>query len=954
MARVRITKKVPKALSGLEMKMSAGLYGKGTNGNSQFRKNGHLEAGKISQQPTEVRDTLQPVSREDANLEAEKGETAMVNIDGIPAHFKIGGKRHSKGGTPLNLPDNSFIFSDTAKMVIKDPILIAQFGMVPKKSGYTPAEIAKKYDINKYRQLLADSNTDTIDTKTAEMMISNYNMKLAKLALIQESMKGFPQGIPVVAMPYISEMNMNPEEFTTTQGQQEEPDADMGVSKYGGGLYKAQKGVTKTPGFGDSFNTQPEEKFAKNYPGIYNAYRKALDSKKPDEMFKAANLIESQQTLQTPLYSLDMIPGTDADMFENLSETLRETATKQYNSESYKKHSQSTINKFKDAPVKAQVIYNNLQKEYDAIPNDDYVNKLNKSTQIKQFEKLLRSNKGKYLPSTVKEPWQIYTQDDLNIINTMYNEVGKQSAEPVTSVLQPAKSKTSDIKASLENRNLKDWTNPTEAEIDSLTDAEAEYLERIYTNKHMNGYAYGGSFQDGGAKGRLKSKLKGTTTTPDATTSTTKPTATTTTAPVNEYDPYGGLTEQELADLLSEETPLRKSKVSGKQTAGAEGTYGTDVSLEDFIKRNPEYAKSFEAKHGRKFNPKTDAETFQNEYSDHVEKLAYDRALKAGYADAEAKSLAKKFKETQGFQKEVKAGDPRGIDKKFGEYTSSRFEPIFKSVKKPEAEVKEPEAETKRAALEQNTPIPYTEGRNAPWWLQDIVKTYGAVADKARIKKYNPWQATPQVRLPEATFYDPTRELAANTEMANMAMQNSAAFSNPQQQAAANSVAQGQMAKAAADTMGKYNNLNVGVANQLSEQQTGILNQASQNKANLDTQLFDKYTIANQQFDNSKAQARQQIRQSYIDAITNRANTANLNSMYPQYAVDPSRGGFTYFKNPKALDPTKDRTDFESQYARALKITGDPDRALKYMHLQATGKLGTNADIGPTGYQAGE
>ena len=208
------------------------------------------------------------------------------------------------------------------------------------------------------------------------------------------------------------------------------------------------------------------------------------------------------------------------------------------------------------------------------------------------------------------------------------------------------------------------------------------------------------------------------------------------TSPVAEYDPYGGLTEKELSDLLSEETPIRKSKVSGKQKAGAEGTYGTDVSLEDFSKRVPEYLKAFETKYGRKFNPKTDAEIFQNEYSDHVEKLAYDRALKAGYGDTEAKSLAKKFKDSQGFQKEVKAGDPRGMDKKFGEFTSSRFEPIFKSIKKPVAVVPEPEAE--RKAFEQNTPIPYAENQNAPWWLQDIIKTAGAVGDKARIKKYLP------------------------------------------------------------------------------------------------------------------------------------------------------------------------------------------------------------------------
>jgi len=248
MARVRISK-TPKALSGLEIKMRPGLYG--TNGNRQFTLPNQVNSQRFSQQPVDVRDTLQPVAREGANLEAEKGETALVNIDGIPAHFKIGGKRHHSGGTPLNLPDNSFIFSDTAKMKIKDPVILAQFGMVPKKSGYTPAEIAKKYDINTFRKILADPNSEDVERKTAEMMIANYNMKLAKLALVQESMKGFPQGIPAVAMPYVMANEINPEELFETQGQEEQPDADMGVSRYGGNMVaqfntKAYGGVQYT------------------------------------------------------------------------------------------------------------------------------------------------------------------------------------------------------------------------------------------------------------------------------------------------------------------------------------------------------------------------------------------------------------------------------------------------------------------------------------------------------------------------------------------------------------------------------------------------------------------------------------------------------------------------------------------------------------------------------------
>ncbi len=211
---------LPKALSGLEIKMQPGLYG--TNGNRQFTLPTQVNSQKFAQQPTEVRSSLTKVKRKDANLEAEGGETALVNIDGIPAHFKISGNRHSKGGVPLNLPDNSFIFSDTAKMKIKDPNIQAEFGMSFKKGGYTPAEIAKKFDINKYRQVLADPNSEDIDRKTAEMMISNLNLKLAKLGLAQESMKGFPQGIPVMAMPYIMSNEIDPSVYLPTQSQEEQ------------------------------------------------------------------------------------------------------------------------------------------------------------------------------------------------------------------------------------------------------------------------------------------------------------------------------------------------------------------------------------------------------------------------------------------------------------------------------------------------------------------------------------------------------------------------------------------------------------------------------------------------------------------------------------------------------------------------------------------------------------
>jgi hypothetical protein len=125
---------------------------------------------QFSQPNVKVNNTLQPVDRDEANLEAEKNERVVVNQDGIPTNFKVGGKRHSEGGTPLNLPANSFVFSDTKDMKIKDPTILAQFGITT--GVHTPAGIAKRYDINKYRAILADKDASDLDKKTAEMMIA--------------------------------------------------------------------------------------------------------------------------------------------------------------------------------------------------------------------------------------------------------------------------------------------------------------------------------------------------------------------------------------------------------------------------------------------------------------------------------------------------------------------------------------------------------------------------------------------------------------------------------------------------------------------------------------------------------------------------------------------------------------------------------------------------------------
>ena len=235
-----------------------GQYGHSLDLGSRIIDN---EMGKPN--PYAVSDTLQPVPREMANLEAEHGETAYGDIDGDGEmeHSKIGGKRHSQGGTPLNLKPGTFIYSDTKSMKMKGQEL-AQFGKsVSSNKSYTPAQIAKQYELNKYKAILDDPNADPYQKRTAEMMMTNNKFKLAQLALAQEGKKGFPQGIPQVALPALP-----PELAEQLRGMQEQPGmeqepesaeyAKKGGSTFSGNAWYKTGGIHLDPAKKGTFKAQ--------------------------------------------------------------------------------------------------------------------------------------------------------------------------------------------------------------------------------------------------------------------------------------------------------------------------------------------------------------------------------------------------------------------------------------------------------------------------------------------------------------------------------------------------------------------------------------------------------------------------------------------------------------------------------------------------------------------------
>lgn len=180
-------------------------------------------------------------ARSTANIEAEKGETMLTNVgmDNMFDHVAIGGKKHSEGGTPLEAALNSFIFSDNKKMAIKDPELLKFFGENGKKP-LTPADIAKKYDLNGYKDAFKNGENDKITKETNQRNFDNALTKLSALAIVQESLKGTPQGFSESFKPFLDKTGIDPSMLVNAP--QVQPQVGQPTMAFGGDLPKAADG----------------------------------------------------------------------------------------------------------------------------------------------------------------------------------------------------------------------------------------------------------------------------------------------------------------------------------------------------------------------------------------------------------------------------------------------------------------------------------------------------------------------------------------------------------------------------------------------------------------------------------------------------------------------------------------------------------------------------------------
>lgn len=207
-----------------------------TGDQEQFGLVRNLASMQTTSNEVPVNDKMGAVPRDKATIEVEGGESVIgdVNKDGNMELMHFVGKKHSQGGVPVDVPEGSFVFSDTKSLTIKDKEVLEKiFGLPFRKQGYTPGQISKNFDINKFVQILKDDNADEITKRTAAEMLRKNKEKLGILAFIQESMKGFPDGIPSIAEEVMAQMGVNPEQLVQ-ESQPQQPAPQEGQPQQGG------------------------------------------------------------------------------------------------------------------------------------------------------------------------------------------------------------------------------------------------------------------------------------------------------------------------------------------------------------------------------------------------------------------------------------------------------------------------------------------------------------------------------------------------------------------------------------------------------------------------------------------------------------------------------------------------------------------------------------------------
>ena len=1088
MIKVRI-KRLPKARTGYQVQ-GALVNDVPAMGGADY--NAYIGAPRLKESKY-----IKAVPRDEANLEAEGGETVYgdINGDGMPEHKIIVGPRHAQGGVPLNLPEDTFIFSDTRAMRIKDPELLAMFGKGGTNKSYTPAELAKQYDVQKYRKLLEDPETDAIERKTAELMIKKYVVKLGCLALAQESMKGFPQGIPAVAKPCMEARGLTEEDILPSKEVSvlnDQLKKQMEQQEGGGDENQLQEAMDMNEGQPVAEPQQmgpPQEQMEMPSPEemmMYGGYRRRLrraqegmQQPSPEEM---AMMQQQQQGGQDEMGEVvqevsaalergadpseivmsllqnNIPPDAIVQIFAQLGASPEKAAglvqqvmsqgqgggqEQMMQQQPMSEEEAMMMQQQQQAPPMAQ--YGMSMGGYDMpfydIPEAEYGMAMGAGmSQNYQGRPKRIPGSGPMFPLTkaqggIEVPydpeWETNPAKKEQALRLAYAQARKKDkANPTVYVVKDGKKIQQKVSATEHNTysgtDLDKWNG------NQVAAATYEAMKQTFNNpeartafanqvrstladkesyKSKKG-RYSKSYKDLFGKDPSDSNVLSDQEIVDKYLRMQERNLKTTTmgakVGIDKFGSYlytdwkGDLREMEDKDRDGDGKIKPNSDEEGFKTMMRKADPNlTDAQINeartkivnagytnlDVISRDIGIPMESDAS-GKAKGPYTEEAYLQQAGFIAADKLMKDLDANPGaYNDNAAAALLgiTSFAGFSPYGKQVGVSDEIGM----GVTNISPIDAYYKNTTQGEiglhhglafedmpGDTPGGECQCEREKLADGSPDPTYKpkdaqnnctcnpvpkkcpckkangtviemaanadgscppctddidypvpGPPAEWWLQDTIKTTGAFGDLMGVKKYMPWAAPAKLETPRPTFLDPTRELGANAEQANIQTAGMAQFAGPQALSARSSSVQGQASKNAADILSKYNNANVNIANQFEMKATDVRNQESMLNQATQQRLYDQNTVANQQYDNAKLAMRNNLRNYYTNAITNRTKTDALNQMFENYRVSPASGGFMdYQPTEKTTNPSGSSTDAEWEAAfKFCKENGDPN-----------------------------
>lgn len=767
----------------------------------------------------DVRYSLSSVPREEANIEAEGGETVLtdLNNDGNFGLYDITGPRHSSGGVPMFLPEQSFIFSDTKALKMKGEEL-KEFGIDSRKSK-TPADVSKKYQLNKFYGAIEDEYADDIQVKSAELMLKKNKFDLSKLAFGQELKKDFEEGVPLAAHPYLTSIGQDPIEFTAKVEQITQQKAQQ--KAFEGLPPEQQQQVIMMQQMMAQAQQQPQEGMMPPSPEgqVDLAQAELAPQAMPPEMM-----------MGDPNMMGEPLPEAQYGFFGNRRRKKQDTDG-------------DGIPNYQDRfPLDP---YNGMGN-----PNTNNTNNANNSgntnttvitTPPEEGTDPIETSLVGGSPEYIKYYYDDNFADARKLRYEAYAEATRNAGR---TPVEPGKFHEYYINAQRRNYEVYKWA---EEHNKGKKPGDPDYID-IKSQGLDRGFS---------------------------------------------LDANGGYATKELRNIIKQYNEANKNKdgfveltvPSKEETLTFQQGYITNLQQQGI----EEYRKMI---NGEEY----DEEILGSYFTDGVDDEG-DVVLNPDWKEGDDPA----FK----YMKSVSKADTW-----YGNTTLGQKDQLhIKKTYKPTEEIIEEEDPFTPPEVGPQKKLP-----NAEFWVQDLLKM-NAIAQRER-DLFLPWQ--PEVEDVEVNYdvIDPTRTIAAINEQNSILMGANNMYAGAAQGSARNSAAVGKTMKAVADAVNDVQAKNVGIVNRGEYQNAMIDMKINRERRDRNVKEYDDTVNVLQTYMDEKNFDREQYADAYANALTNRANTYNMNLTQDYFTIDPMTGGMISQTGARAFEATQP-VDYSQQYLKA-------------------------------------